>query len=77
MKQKLKIRKVGNSSGIILPKELLEKFGLEPGSELELQIESESFFIIRPPTLDELLSSMPDGEMFTEMDSGPDVGLEK
>lgn len=77
MKQMLKIRKVGNSSGIILPKELLEQFDLEPGSELELQIESGSFFIIRPPSLDELLSSMSDGEMFTEMDSGPDVGIEK
>jgi len=30
----LKVRKVGNSSGLILPKSLLEEMGVEEGDEL-------------------------------------------
>lgn len=31
---KLEIKKIGNSSGIILPKELMQSLGLRPGMEL-------------------------------------------
>jgi putative addiction module antidote len=31
---KLEIKKIGNSSGVILPKELMQAFGLRPGMEL-------------------------------------------
>ncbi|MDR3496293.1 MAG: AbrB/MazE/SpoVT family DNA-binding domain-containing protein [Ancalomicrobiaceae bacterium] len=31
---KLEIKKIGNSSGIILPKELMTALGLKPGMEL-------------------------------------------
>ena len=34
MAYSLKIRKVGNSSGVILPKSLLEEMGVEEGDEL-------------------------------------------
>lgn len=31
---KLVVKKIGNSTGLILPKELLARLGLEPGDEL-------------------------------------------
>jgi putative addiction module antidote len=34
MTDTLKVRKVGNSSGVILPKSLLEEMGVEEGDEL-------------------------------------------
>lgn len=34
MSETLKVRKVGNSSGVILPKSLLEEMGLGEGDEL-------------------------------------------
>ena len=34
MPDALKVRKVGNSSGLILPKSLLEEMGVEEGDEL-------------------------------------------
>lgn len=34
MANTLKVRKVGNSSGVILPKSLLEEMGVEEGDEL-------------------------------------------
>lgn len=34
---KLKIRKIGNSLGVVLPKELLDRRGLEAGDELAFQ----------------------------------------
>jgi len=34
MPDTLKVRKVGNSSGLILPKSLLEEMGVEEGDEL-------------------------------------------
>lgn len=34
MPETLKVRKVGNSSGVILPKGLLEEMGVEEGDEL-------------------------------------------
>lgn len=75
--QKIKIRNVGNSSGIILPKDLLEKFNLAPGQELDLKIEGNGFFISKVPTLDELVQTIPKGETFTEFETGKSEGAEK
>jgi len=33
------IRKIGNSDGIIIPKEVLDRLGLKTGDSLELQME--------------------------------------
>ncbi len=33
---KLEVKKIGNSTGLILPKELLLKLGLKPGDELHV-----------------------------------------
>jgi len=34
------IRKIGNSEGIIIPKETLDRLGLKTGDSLELQMEN-------------------------------------
>ena len=34
------IRKIGNSEGIIIPKETLDRLGLKTGDSLELQLEN-------------------------------------
>lgn len=77
MKQRLKIRQIDDGLGVVLPQELLDQFGLKPGSELGLIVEDGTFFVTPQITLDELLSSMPDDEKFSELDSGPDVGKER
>lgn len=33
------IRKIGNSEGIIIPKEILERIGLKEGDQLQLSLE--------------------------------------
>ncbi|QWW69023.1 AbrB/MazE/SpoVT family DNA-binding domain-containing protein [Rhizobium sp. WYJ-E13] len=33
------IRKIGNSEGVIIPKEVLDRFGLKAGDSLDLQAE--------------------------------------
>ena len=43
----IKIRKVGNSFGLTLPKELLEKYQLEEGVELHI-IEQKEGFTLTP-----------------------------
>ena len=37
----IKLRKVGNSIGTTFPKEILERFGLQEGDELNLIVTSE------------------------------------
>ncbi|MBB4481999.1 AbrB/MazE/SpoVT family DNA-binding domain-containing protein [Rhizobium etli] len=34
------IRKIGNSDGVIIPKEVLDRLGLKTGDSLELQMEN-------------------------------------
>ncbi|MBB3351307.1 AbrB/MazE/SpoVT family DNA-binding domain-containing protein [Rhizobium lentis] len=34
------IRKIGNSEGVIIPKEILDRLGLKTGDSLELQMEN-------------------------------------
>lgn len=45
------IRKIGNSEGIIIPKEMLQKFGLKAGDAVELK-ETESGLQIVGTTAD-------------------------
>jgi len=47
MTHKVKITSIGNSAGIILPKELLARLRLEKGDELSL-IETQGGFQLRP-----------------------------
>lgn len=42
---KVKIRRVGNSLGIILPKDLLDLIGLSDGDEIQLDLEQKSIDI--------------------------------
>lgn len=37
------IRKIGNSEGVIIPKEMLERLGLKAGDELQLRELSDGF----------------------------------
>lgn len=47
----LTIRRVGNSLGVILPKELLDKHNLKEGEQLKV-IENDSDFTLRPRAAD-------------------------
>ncbi len=42
----IKLRKVGNSVGTTFPKEVLERFGLKPGDELNVIVTSEGIQLI-------------------------------
>lgn len=37
------IRKIGNSEGVIIPKEMLDRLGLKAGDALELRVEDGEF----------------------------------
>lgn len=41
---KLEIKKIGNSTGLILPKELLARLGLEQGDEVFVTLEPDQSF---------------------------------
>ncbi len=41
---KLELKNIGNSTGLILPKELLARFGLEQGDEVFVTIEPDQSF---------------------------------
>lgn len=40
------IRKIGNSQGVILPKELLSRFGLKEGDRLSLVVDADGLRLI-------------------------------
>ena len=44
---KIELKKIGNSTGIILPKELLARLGLAQGDELVITETSEGFKVSR------------------------------
>ena len=73
---KTKIRKIGNSSGVILPADVIGKLNLKT-NEIEISIEEGSLIITPIPlTLTELLDTVPEGEKFLEVDAGRE-GAEK
>ncbi len=39
------IRKIGNSEGVIIPKEVLDRFGLKAGDSFELQTEGGTLYL--------------------------------
>jgi putative addiction module antidote len=45
------LRKIGNSMGIIIPKEILDRFGLKEGDELSV-VERNDEFALRPESDD-------------------------
>ena len=47
----LTVRRVGNSLGVILPKELLEQYDVQEGTELKV-IEGDQQFSLRPEPAD-------------------------
>ena len=38
MNQKYKIRRIGNSQGVIIPKDVLERYGYNIGDEIYLEL---------------------------------------
>lgn len=75
--QKSKIRKIGNSQGIIFPTEVLEELHLKTGSEIDLIIDNGTIIISpKVPSLDELLASVPKGQKFKEAKTGRSRGKE-
>ena len=44
---KLEIKKIGNSTGLILPRELLARLGLEQGDEVMVTETSDGFAVTR------------------------------
>ncbi len=75
---KSKVRKIGNSQGVILPTDVLEELKLKAGSDIELSVE-DGILIISPlqPSLRSLLATVPKGEKFQEAKSGKSVGKEE
>jgi antitoxin component of MazEF toxin-antitoxin module len=75
--QTSKIRKIGNSQGIIFPTEFLEALNLKSGSEIELTIDHGTIIITpKVPNLDQLLASVPKGKKFKEAQTGRSRGKE-
>ncbi|WP_163836993.1 AbrB/MazE/SpoVT family DNA-binding domain-containing protein [Spartinivicinus ruber] len=79
------IRKIGNSSGAIIPAALLKKYNLTEGDAINIE-ENGSNIVISPVTkrpkykLDELLaqcdSNAPVSEELSDWDNSPAVGNE-
>ena len=77
MSEITKLRKIGNSSGINLPKKVIEALEIKLGEELYLTIEHNCLIIRKaPPTLSELLKTVPKDKKGSELDSGDDIGHE-
>ena len=56
------IRKIGNSEGIIIPKEILQRLGLKAGDEVELRVGSRGIELVaRPADLSEQLQAARKG----------------
>ncbi|TDH38947.1 AbrB/MazE/SpoVT family DNA-binding domain-containing protein [Pseudohoeflea suaedae] len=56
------IRKIGNSEGIIIPKEILQRLGLKAGDEVELREGSRGIeLVVRPADLSEQLQAARKG----------------
>lgn len=58
------LRKIGNSVGVIIPKEMLDRFGLREGDELNL--EAKDGGIILQPTDSEFARQIEIGRKFMD-----------
>ena len=77
MALKSKIRKIGNSQGVILPAEILEELHMKSGSDIEVSVVDGVILISPPaPTLSQLLATVPKGAKFKEAKSGKARGKE-
>lgn len=75
--KKHKLRKIGNSQGVIIPTEAIESLGLVLGCEIEISVDENAIIIAPPaPSLDDLIASVPDGSTFSELESGTE-GIEE
>ena len=75
--QRMKIRKIGNSRGLILPAHILQSLHLLDGEDVDVSVEDGVIIIARPPpSLDQLVESVPEGEKFNEAKTVKAVGLE-
>mgnify|MGYP003583876165 FL=1 len=77
----MKLQKWGNSAAVRVPKDILNKLGLQIGDELETEIRGQSIVIKaakRPRyNLADLISEMPEGAPRVEgWEEMPDVGKE-
>ena len=76
--QRSRIRKIGNSHGVILPADLLKEMGLNSSQDVIVSI-YDGMIIISPPgpTLKELIASVPKGVFFSEVNTGKARGGEE
>lgn len=58
------LRKIGNSVGVIIPKEMLDRFGLKEGDELDLETKDGGFFM--KPTDEEFARQIEIGRAFMD-----------
>ena len=77
LSQKTKIRKVGNSQGIILSSDLLSSLNVSEDGFVQI-IQQDGALIIMAvgPTLDDLVSTVPKGTKFSEAKTRPSRGRE-
>ncbi len=69
----------GNSHGVRIPREVLDKAGIAPESEVTITAEAGRIVIEparRKPTLDELLARVRPGDRHDEIDYGAPRGRE-
>lgn len=71
------IAKWGNSLAIRIPRAFVLQMEVEPGEEVELDLENQRLIIEKPiPTLTELLRGVSPENCHGEIDTGPAVGRE-
>lgn len=58
------LRKIGNSVGVIIPKEMLDRFGLKEGDELDLETKDGGIFL--KPTDEEFARQVEIGRTFMD-----------
>ena len=76
MAETTKLRKIGNSSGINLPKKVVDALHFNLGEELHLTIKGDCLIVRKIPSLKDLLATVPDGHREGEWDTGKAVGKE-
>ena len=58
------LRRIGNSVGVIIPKETLDRFGLKEGDELDLEAKDGGIFL--KPTDEEFARQIEIGRAFMD-----------
>ncbi len=79
MSSKAKIRRMGNSQGVLIPRPLLAAAGLKVDESIEITPVDGKLVIARAApelSLDELLGGITEANLHGEVDSGAAVGVE-